>query len=227
MQFSKASILTIVKEQIPTELRVRTAYIDNCLTLAMNEYSLHLISVGTLKTYDESISKGDQSFTADGGTDADLLDIWAIKLTDANGDYSLCEYLDKDVFLREWEARNDVAAGTPTCWTMFETDAGFPVVRFNCATDGAYTATVYYHAEITPDTVQYERFAAPLISLTLAWFNGKQTMAGRNWYEDYKQMMPSARSRDKMAKTRSIKMTKSKFDQNVDTVRAGIRQRRS
>lgn len=225
MLFTKASVIDAIKRQLPPSQRVLTDDIEVCLALALNEYSLHLQSIGTTEKYDESISSGAQEVTVD-GDDTDLLNVWLLMLTMADGSKTIPDWKAPAQFLRDFDQVETATSQTPTHYTILEHSGGFPVIRFSHPLDQSATLTVWYHAEIAAADLSTQRFVTPIISLALAWLEGKKTHAGQQWYADYKQQRPSARAQDPFVSGGTIKLEKAKFDKDIDEVRLNINERR-
>lgn len=211
--------------------------IELALATCLEDFSLRIKSQGFLTYYETTVSAGVREFNVTGQS-IDLKYIFAIQM--GTGEYKrVLEYREPQIFLREHDS-DTASANKPEIFTVVNSYAGFPVIRFNCPTDAAETLKVYYHTIITKDNLSAAKNVAAIVIGTQAFFYGTATGAeynpktgaqirpsGRVLFEQYKEEAVLAKAADRHMPYNAKEMNLSGDDRMIMKIKKNIMRRRS
>lgn len=219
MIFDKATVIAAVKTRLTSAEKGKDGDIERAMSLCLDEMSMKLRSRGSTLSEPVTVAANTRSVVID-GLNADLRYIYALKYGD-----TVLTYYEPVIFMRDYDS-STAQAGTPTYWTQILSSSGYPEVKFDCPTLTSGTLTVYYLPNLTPGTISTMRSAAPVVAGTLAYLWGPETERGLVVYQQFKDLIKSARASDNYLYNSPAKITRSKVEQDMESIRWNYRNRR-
>lgn len=224
MIFDKATVEQGVKLGMSPTDKSRQGDIELAMILCLDDLANKLKSKSHLLNYTESVAVSDRTINLTGNNN-DLKFIFALKYQ--TGELQkLMDYVDQKKFLTNFD-NPSATAGTPSRFTILDSDEGFPTVKFNVPADAATTLTVYYYPDITPDNISAGRSAGMIVMGTKAYFYGVETERGSILYQNYKELVMGTRGSDHFMAQPSKRFEMSQIDQNIRTVRQNLLDKRA
>lgn len=223
MIFDKTTIIAAVKTRLTSSEKGRDGDIERAMSLCLDEISMKLRSRGATASESIAVGAGSRTVTLD-GINQDLRYIYAIKYNSGTDEIKL-EYYDPQIFLKDYDSPT-ATASTPSKYTQLLSSDGFPIVKFDCPTSVSGTLIVYYLPDLTPATVSFMRSGAPIVEGTLSYFWGAETERGMVTRKLFEDLIKSLRASDNFMYNSPARITRSRFEQDLEGIRWNQRARR-
>lgn len=219
------TITSSIKDKLAPAEKADGPRLNRAINDCLDDLTDRLVSQSMLTSDTDTIAASTRTHTISGSAD-DLRYLFAVKYGTSDLEKTL-EYVDPKEFLAKYDNPNAQAA-VPSKYTILTSDAGDPVIKFNCPTSQSDTLTYYYVADTTANNLTQLRSGSAVVLGGLAWFWGPSDGGkGQESYRLYIEKVQRMKARDHFLVDSEKKFGPTRHERRVRQRINEIRQNRS
>lgn len=215
MLFDSETVIDAMKAQMATAEKRRDKDISTAIISVLDDMAVRMRSVAMVKNYTVSLAVSDRTKTLTGNNN-DLRYIYYLKIGSGEEQEPL-RYRPPERFIEKFD-NPSAAAGTPTYYTIFESDDGSPTIKFDVPLQATDSLLVYYFAQTSQQNISRFRSMSAVTAGALAYFWGIASEKGAVQYGLYKELMGLTKESDKFNQRHDTKFVMNRFNEEVRAI---------